>query len=114
MLTPEHFESNEPLPPFSVPVDQLWIDDIEIGATNIPAGFDQNWRIIFQLGNFSQLNNPLSFDTSVAVRPQGSQEKMELIVTRRHYASDGVAIEARPTQEPLVLTVSPSAVSLKA
>lgn len=116
MLTPEQFETREPLPPFTVPADQLWIDDVELGPTDIPASFDHNWRTVLQLGSFASIEKVLSSNMSVALRLQGSQEREELLVTRRSYgsASDNLTIEAQSAREPMVLTVSPSAASFKA
>lgn len=116
MLTPEQFETHEPLPSFTVPADRLWIGDLDVGPADVPASFDDNWSIVLQLGSFVSPLKAMSLEISAAVQLQGSEERMELLVTRRSFSfdEDSLTIEARPARLPMVLVASPSAVSFKA
>ena len=111
MLLPEHFDREDELPPFEIPVDNLQLGSHGTGPVKIPVYYDGDWSLVFQLGAFVSHREAFAEDFSPTFRVRGANEDTKLIVTLKQFSSDlsAVNVEARPQREPLVLQFSEKA-----
>lgn len=118
MLSPEQFDTSDPLPPFTISVKNLQIGGRDIGAVDIPVTYNPDWHPVFQLGEFCQASQAFSLDSFAAIQLAGSDENIELLVTRCQYRFDlgleAFEMEAQLARLPLVLKSLPRAQSFRA
>lgn len=96
MLSPEAFDTAEPLPQFEIAVQNLRLGGVDLGPARIPVSYDQNWQPRLQLGEFATIEQVIEYDDTTSIRFPGDSADTQLLISRREYSSTepSVTIEA--------------------
>jgi hypothetical protein len=115
MLHPDQFDTDDDLPLFLVPTDNLWINGVDIGPVDIPVAYDQEWTPVFQLGAFARFRDFPLAEFTASFLARGSNERIELIITNWNiHSHQRVTVEAQLKLTPVRLGPLIQAHSFKA
>ncbi|SEO19186.1 hypothetical protein SAMN05216227_10591 [Pseudorhodobacter antarcticus] len=108
MLSPHQFDTDTPLPQFTIAVENLNLCGTDLGPVTIPVSYDERWSPRFHLGGFmddeTALIGKLFSGADAFFRIPGTAQNTALIVTKFQYGSNSdTIIEACLTREPLEL-----------
>lgn len=116
MLEQELFDTSEPLLGFNLPAKKLFLGEIEIGPVDIPARYDANWKLIFQLGVSSSTADVISGNVTASFQANGATSRTELLITKTKHqlGSEHTTFEAVLATEPAMVPSSSKGQGFKA
>jgi hypothetical protein len=116
MLSPDEFNTDQPLPLFEIEVDNLRLAGEDIGAVTVPVSYDHSWNPVFDLSAFATFERVISNDWSASIRFKASSTDSELIISRLQTSTDqqSATLEAKLKHVPAILCSSEKGHGFKA
>ena len=108
MLLPRQFQNIEQLPSFSLNVEEVLIDGVDMGPSEISISYDEQGNPLLNFGDiFPPTLNLL--ECKVLVKYRSNSAPVPIFITKKSYSSGQAMpkVEARLTRVPLVLEDSP-------
>jgi hypothetical protein len=90
MLSPRQFDTDDDLPRFTTPVENLRIGETDFGPVEVPTSYSADWSPLFHLDEFassSQFSKSIEFlsDFPVLIQFTGTAEPVKLLVSKINF-----------------------------
>ena len=104
MLPPHQIRNIKQISPFSLAVEEVKVDGVDKGPTQILISYSEQGRLLLELPNFIQTALAVS-DNEIQVRYKDGSEPWKIFITKQVIGNP--TVEARSTRDPITLVDSP-------
>lgn len=109
MILPNQFKNIKQVASFLLAVEQVKVDGVDKGPTEILISYDDRGRPLLNFGDFFD-NTMLISECKVEVKYKAESEPWPILITKRSFGSEHSKpiVEARLAREPIILVDSTS------